>query len=284
MNAALRQARGEVIIRVDGHCEIAPSYVRRCVELLDSGEIQGVGGPIQTCGETYLARGIAAAMSHPFGVGDLAFRIEDNPHRLADSVPFPAYSREIIQKAGPYDVELVRNQDDEYNYRLRKLGAKILLSGEVRSRYYSRGNLLSLWRQYFWYGFWKVRVLQQHPMQMRPRQFVPPFFITFLVSFLVITLWHPPVWNVLMVLLGVYTSLVLVVSIVVGMRDELSLIPVVPLAFVILHFSYGFRIPLGAGLFCQPLARPSSAHVVARHISAMIWYDNDDPYNSYCEE
>ena len=53
---------------------------------------------------------------------------------LADTVPFPAYWRETVRRAGPYDEELVRNQDDEYNYRLRKLGAKILLAADVQIR------------------------------------------------------------------------------------------------------------------------------------------------------
>ena len=73
---------------------------------------------------------------------------------LVDTVPFPAYTREIIQKVGFYDEELVRNQDDEYNYRIRKLGGKILLAPDVKSKYYSRSSIRKLWSQYFQYGYW----------------------------------------------------------------------------------------------------------------------------------
>ena len=49
---------------------------------------------------------------------------------LTDTVAFPAYTRAAVERAGPFDEELVRNQDDEYNYRLRKLGARILLAAD----------------------------------------------------------------------------------------------------------------------------------------------------------
>ena len=82
-----------------------------------------------------------------------------------------------MERAGPFDEELVRNQDDEYNYRLRKMGARILLASDIRARYYSRSSLRSLWRQYLQYGYWKVRVMQKHPWQMKARHFVPLAFV-----------------------------------------------------------------------------------------------------------
>ena len=149
LNIAMRQASGEIIVRVDGHCEIATDYVRRCVIHIQNSGVDGVGGAITTVGETYLAEAIAVAMSFPFGVGDSAFRTLSGKTLLVDSVPFPAYTRAIIERAGLYDEELVRNQDDEYNYRLRKIGAKLLLAADVHSTYYSRSNLRSLWKQFY---------------------------------------------------------------------------------------------------------------------------------------
>ncbi|MCB1034312.1 MAG: glycosyltransferase family 2 protein, partial [Acidobacteria bacterium] len=140
LNAALKEARGEIIVRVDGHCEIAPDYLRRSVEHLSRGEASGVGGPIETVGEGYRAQAIAAAMSSNFGVGGSAFRTGRDEPSFVDTVAFPAYPRQILQKAGPYDEELVRNQDDEYNYRLRKAGHRLLLAPDVRSLYFSRAT------------------------------------------------------------------------------------------------------------------------------------------------
>ncbi|HEX9004828.1 MAG TPA: glycosyltransferase family 2 protein, partial [Blastocatellia bacterium] len=185
LNRAINEARGDIIVRVDGHCEIEPDYVRRSVEHLQNdgphGRVDGVGGPIETIGETAMAEVIAAAMSSSFGVGGSAFRTVKGRTMLTDTIAFPTYTREIIERGGEYDEELVRNQDDEYNYRLRKMGANLLLASDVRSRYYSRGTLKKLFKQYFQYGFWKVRVLQKHPRQMSLRQFVPPLFVSSLL-------------------------------------------------------------------------------------------------------
>jgi cellulose synthase/poly-beta-1,6-N-acetylglucosamine synthase-like glycosyltransferase len=107
LNAAIARARGEIIVRVDGHCEIERDYVRRCVEHLRNDGVDGVGGPLQTIGESFVARGIAVAMSSTFGVGDSAFRTVSNKTMLVDTIAFPAYTRDIVERVGLFDEELV---------------------------------------------------------------------------------------------------------------------------------------------------------------------------------
>jgi glycosyltransferase involved in cell wall biosynthesis len=244
LNRAIAQARGEIIVRVDGHCEIAADYVSRCVEHLRLGA-DGVGGPVQTVGETPLAQVIAAAMSSKFGVGDSAFRTVTGKTMLADTVPFPAYTRTIIDKAGPYDTELVRNQDDEYNYRLRKMGARILLAADVQSRYYSRSSLRSLWRQYRQYGYWKVRVLQKHPFQMSARQFVPPFFVAAVATAVCAAPFSAEGKIVLSAILSTYVAANLAAAVSVIRRHHLSRPAMLPLAFAALHTGYGVGFLVG---------------------------------------
>ena len=146
-----------MVIRVDGHCEVARDYVSRCVRHLLEDGVDGVGGSLVTVGETQRAKAIAAAMSSPFGVGGAAFRTAGSVTMPADTVPFPAYTRSMIEAAGPYDERFTKNQDDEYNYRIRKLGGKLLLAADVHSRYYSRATL---------------RVLGPPVLRLRPLQAV----------------------------------------------------------------------------------------------------------------
>ena len=246
LNTASAQAKGEVIIRVDGHCELAPNYVLSCVKHIENDGVDGVGGQIHTVGETWLAKVIAVAMSSAFGVGGSAFRTQGrNATMLADTVPYPAYKRAIVERAGPYDEQLVRNQDDEYNYRLRKMGAKILLADDVHSRYYSRGSLVSLWRQYFQYGYWKVRVMQKHPRQMRPRQFVPPAFVATLLASSLLA-WFNSFGQALLLLVSCsYLMLSLVASVWESRNSRLHYVVLLPLVFSILHISYGFGFLAG---------------------------------------
>ena len=245
LNAALARARGEVIVRVDGHCEIAPDYVRNCVKHLREDGVEGVGGPLETIGTTPMAEAIAAAMSSPFGVGGSAFRTVKDRTMLTDTVAFPAYTRAAIERAGLFDEELVRNQDDEYNYRLRKLGGRILLATDVQARYYSRSSLRSLFKQYFQYGYWKVRVLQKHPRQMSLRQFIPPLFVASLVVALLLATLFAWGWLILAAVGGSYLVANLMASLITAARGNLRQLFLLPPVFLALHLSYGAGFLLG---------------------------------------
>ena len=243
MNIALSHANGEVIVRVDGHCIIAPDYIRKCVEHIQKDGVDGVGGPMESIGETQMAKAIAIGMSSSFGVGNSAFRTMSGRSMLADTVPFPAYTREIIERVGFYDEELVRNQDDEYNYRIRKLGGKILLADDVRSTYFSRTSLKGLWRQYYQYGFWKVRVLQKHTRQMSIRQFVPPAFVLALVSSAMFI--FPPILRPFSSIVLLYLVANLSASLWTASKRSWASLPLLPFIFAILHLSYGLGFLIG---------------------------------------
>jgi succinoglycan biosynthesis protein ExoA len=244
MNIALRETKGDVVIRVDGHCLIAPDYVSKCVDHLNKDGVDGVGGPMESIGETKMAKAIAIGMSSPFGVGNSAFRTTSGRTMIVDTVPFPAYTCEIIKRAGLYDEELVRNQDDEYNYRIRGLGGKILLADDVRSTYFTRSSLRGLWRQYFQYGYWKVRVLQKHPRQMSMRQFVPPLFVLALVGSALLT--PSPAFRLFSIIVPLlYLMTNIVASIWTSSKQDFQYLGWLPFIFLILHLSYGLGFLMG---------------------------------------
>ena len=258
INAAMRVATGEIIVRVDGHCKIASDYVRRCVEHLEKGNVDGVGGPIETRGQTYLAKVIACAMSSKFGVGGSTFRTGTREAILVDTIAFPAYTRAIIEKAGPYDEELVRNQDDEYNYRIRKLGGRLLLAPDVKSHYFSRSSLQSLFKQYFQYGYWKVRVMQKHPRQMSIRQFIPPLFVLVIVLTSAISPFSSTARWAFAGVAATYLMANLRASIGTskGRWRSMALLPAV---FATLHFAYGVGFLAGLVKFWNRWGDKSTA-------------------------
>jgi GT2 family glycosyltransferase len=206
---------------------------------LSQDDVECVGGPIETIGETPAASVIALAMSVPFGVGNSAFRTVKGRTMLVDTVAFPAYTRAAIDRVGPFDEELVRNQDDEYNFRLRKLGGKVLLTPDIRSIYYSRSSFQSLWRQYFQYGYWKVRVMQKHPHQMSLRQFIPPAFTLSLLTLTAASFFT--VWGriLLGVCLGTYLLASLVYTLIAAVSIRKSWVILLPPAFWIIHIGFG---------------------------------------------
>ncbi|MFN2635145.1 MAG: glycosyltransferase [Thermoanaerobaculia bacterium] len=248
LNAAIRESRGEIVIRVDGHCEIARDYVLNCVQHLLSGEADAVGGSVTTVGIGTRAEAIARAMSSIFGVGTSKFRTVQGRNLLVDTVAFPAYKRDLLDSAGPFDEEFVRNQDDEYNYRLLEQGAKILLAADVQSRYYCRGSITSLARQYFQYGFWKVRVMQKHARQMRLRQFAPPFFVAFVLSSALLAAFSRFTIPFLVLALCYLTADV-AASVITARQGGARLFPWLILTFPAMHFSYGIGFWVGLARF-----------------------------------
>jgi succinoglycan biosynthesis protein ExoA len=245
LNLATAVSKGDVVIRVDGHCEVARDYVSRCVAHLVEDGVDGVGGTLVTVGETQRAKAIAAAMSSPFGVGGAAFRTAGSVTMYADTVPFPAYKRSMIEAAGPYDERFTKNQDDEYNYRIRKLGGTLLLAADVHSRYYSRATLRSLARQYYGYGLYKPWVFWKNPRQMKLRQFIPAGFVACLVVLAVLSaFWQWARWALLGVA-ALYVAASAAASLLTASRTDWRHLQVLPAAFAALHFCYGAGFLVG---------------------------------------
>ncbi|MGQ9459515.1 MAG: glycosyltransferase family 2 protein [Anaerolineae bacterium] len=236
LNLGLRHARGEIIIRVDGHCEIAPDYVHRCVEALQKTSADNVGGLQKAVGEASIGRAIALAIGSPFGVGNARFRYAARPG-WADTVYLGAYRREVFDRIGGFDEELVRNQDDEFNFRLTQAGGKIWLDPSIRSIYHSRACLRGLWRQYFQYGLYKVRVIQKRRGIPSWRHLVPAVFVLGLVGSLFLALvTRQPLWA--LGVAGPYAVANVAASLWTARHDPQAL-PFLPLAFATLHLAYG---------------------------------------------
>lgn len=245
MNILLRQVKGEIIIRVDGHCLIASDYVERCVNHLSKDGIVAVGGPMQTIESSATGKAISLAQSSKFGVGNSSFRTESGETKFVDTVPFPAYHKSLIDQVGLYDEELVRNQDDEYNYRIRSKGYSILLAKDVQSTYYSRSSFQKLWRQYYQYGFYKIRVLQKHPRQMSLRQFIPFLFVIGIFLLGVLAVITSRGWVALMFAIALYFIINLAFSFQLSFKHGFENLLRLSLAFAILHTSYGLGFIVG---------------------------------------
>jgi len=243
INIALQKARGDVIIRVDGHTIIAPDYVSQCVEALQRTDADNVGGRMNKIGIKRFGNVVALATSTPFGIGGGRFHYSDE-EEWVDTVYMGAWPRKVFEIIGLFDEELVRDQDDEFNYRLREEGGKILLSPKIKSEYTVRSSPVALWKQYFQYGFWKVRVLQKHPRQMSLRHFVPPAFVLSLViSVLLVLSPVPRSLSYIVTLLYLFANFS--ASIYTASNRGLRYLPLLPLTFAILHLSYGSGFLVG---------------------------------------
>jgi glycosyltransferase involved in cell wall biosynthesis len=244
LNSAIRQATGDVIIIIGGHAMIERDYVRRCVESLSETESDCVGGALDSVGIGYVGTAIAAAMSSRFGVGGSRFRIataESEP-RLTDSVPFPAYRQEVFKRVGLYNEVMVRHQDYEFNYRLRKAGGRVLLLPSVRIKYYVRSSLRNLWRQYWQYGIWKGSFLRSHPASLKIRHLIPPLFVLITALSVLLGLIAYARTSALLIAPGAYAAFMLVALAAMSRSGKLRYAPILPFVFACLHISYGLGV------------------------------------------
>lgn len=181
LNRAVAAARSDILLRLDAHASPARDFVERSVAALQAGAGECVGGLIEVepSEDRWLSRCIAAAVSHPIGVGDARHRYSTRPGPV-DSVPFVCFRRELVSRVGGFDEELHANQDFDFNFRVRRSGGTVWFDPSIRSVYYSRPTLGALARQYRRYGAWKVRMLGRrvgNAYALRPRQLAPPCLV-----------------------------------------------------------------------------------------------------------
>jgi succinoglycan biosynthesis protein ExoA len=249
MNIGIAAAQGQIIARVDAHTVIAPDYIRIGVEALQRTGADNVGGPMHAAGGGRWGTAIAVAMGSRFGIG--AYFHFGTAERDVGTVYMGMYPRHVFERIGLFDEELVRNQDDELNYRLRKAGGRVFFTPHMRSLYQNRQSVGALARQFFQYGLWKIRVLQKHPRQMRVRQFVPPLFVLAFVGTALVAPWSAAAARLFVTVIVAYAvALAAAVAAVAGRHGWHHMGRLV-VAFSTMHFSWGSGFLAGALWFAR---------------------------------
>jgi glycosyltransferase involved in cell wall biosynthesis len=241
LNAAIRQARGEVIVRLDAHAAYPSNYLRVLVLALQETGADNVSGVLVTlpAEDRPIPRAIAVGLAHTFGVGNSHFRIGTRTRRWVNAVQFGCYRRELFDRIGLFDEELVRNQDDEFNFRLIARGGRILLLPEVECRYYARGSLRQLARMCYQYGYFKPLVARKVGRIMTLRQLVPAAFVLGLLGFGLLGLWWVPGRWLFAGIAGAYATVAAVCAVLASLRHGPGCAGALLLVFPTMHVSYG---------------------------------------------
>ena len=238
LNLGIREARGDVIVRVDGHCLLEPDYVSQCVRCLRETGADNVGGLMQAVGQNYVSQVIALAISSFFGSGGSKFHYASK-EQYVDTVYLGAFRRSVFDKVGFFNERLVRNQDYELNYRLRAAGGKIFLSPAINSYYYGRSTLRDLWQQYFQYGFWKLEMIQMHPRSAQLRHLAAPLFVFCLFATGLLSLVHRGFLNLFLLAITSYLLASLLAALLIARRKGWRYFLLLPVAFAVMHFGWG---------------------------------------------
>ncbi|MEM7163212.1 MAG: glycosyltransferase family 2 protein [Bacteroidota bacterium] len=243
LNKAIQMCQGEVIIRMDAHSIYPKNYISELVFQLADLNADNVGGAwnIKPANQSPMAKAIAFSNRHPFGIGNAQYRYAQNTARLVDTVPFGCYPKRIFEEIGLFDEELIRNQDDEFNARLKKRGGKIFLIPSIKIDYFARPTFRLMSKMFYQYGLYKPLVNKKLGRISTLRQLFPALLILGTILGIIISI----IWPILIVLLifawALYLGISMVIAISQFKREGASRTSaLIPISFIIIHFSYGW--------------------------------------------
>jgi succinoglycan biosynthesis protein ExoA len=251
-NHGLAAARGDVIGRVDAHSAIAPDFVEAGVAALQRSGADGVGGVAQFVAETAQGRAIAVALNSPVGAGPASFRVGGD-ERETDTLVSGLYPRATWERTGPYDETLLRNQDDEWHYRVRRDGGTLLFTPTMQLTYAARESLGRLARQYYQWGEFRAVTIAKHHRPGSPRQLAPAL----LVAGLAVTTLLGPRRSA--VVAGAYLGAITIAGADAARRAGAPrLAPGVTAAIGTMHLAYGTGFWRGVARRSTPPSPPPS--------------------------
>lgn len=233
-NIGIKNAKGDIVIRLDAHSYVEDDFIAKNVEYLQKTDAVCVGGSICTVGKGYIGNAIASVLSSPFGVGNSKFRYSKR-EEYVDVVAYGAYWKKIFDEVGLFNESLARNQDLDMHSRIRRSGGKLFLTPEIKSYYCSRLSIRSLTKQAFNNGYWNIITL--HAISLR--HLVPFAFVLSLCLSLGLTIFTEVGKFLLLIIIGAYFLLAVFFSFRSGLQKRIRYIPILPIIFFLFHFSYG---------------------------------------------
>jgi glycosyltransferase involved in cell wall biosynthesis len=246
LNLCIERADGDLVVRLDCHSRYHSDYLRRLAELATTTGGWNVGGRTVARGVTPMERAVATAMVSPFGGIDWTRMTGETPVEV-DTVKFGAFRPIAFRKAGNFDEQMVRNQDDEFNLRIEEAGGKIFLDPTIAIDYLPRGSLRAVWSQYSQYGFWKVAVMTKHRRVLTLRSMAPLVFVGSLALLALLAPFSRTARAVLAGELAAYIG----GALLFGTRETLArgespaLLPRVLAVFPAFHLAYGTGMARG---------------------------------------
>ncbi len=244
IEAGLRAATGEVMVRCDAHTLLPPGYLRRVAETLERTSAACVGGRQKPVGATLFERALGIGITSWLGSGGARYRI-GGPEGPSDTVYLGSYRVDALDAVGGYDPTFRKNQDYELNWRLRQHGETVWFDPQLEVIYRPRSTLRALAKQYFNYGRWKQVMLRRHPASVRARHLAAPAIVLALAAAAALALAGFP--RLALIPSAGYILTIVGGAAVMGLRRRESAAVLLPVVLAAMHLSWGigFFLPPG---------------------------------------
>jgi glycosyltransferase involved in cell wall biosynthesis len=246
LNRAIKLSKGDVIVRLDAHSVYPANYISRLVDELDARpDAWNVGGcwDTQAGANTNEAKAIVLTSSHPVGIGNADYRLSGKKIKEVDTVPFGCFRREVFDKIGLFDEDLIRNQDDEFNARIIENGGKIFLIPDLKIQYFARPTLSKMSKMFYQYGYYKPLVNKKINKPATLRQFAPLLLVIGFIAGWIPALFWPFFACIYLIGIGFYLISLLFVALTLGKSVQVKLFCWI--TFILIHFSYGWGYLIG---------------------------------------
>ncbi len=241
VNTGIRQSRGDFVLIAGAHATYPYDYISNCIKEITLYNADNVGGVLLTLPyeKSHTAELITEVLSNPFGVGNSKFRTGSKEPVETDTVFGGCYRRDVFNKYGLFNENLVSTSDYEFNRRIKRSGAKIMLIPNIVITYYTRSTLSTFLQNNFRNGYWAIFPIaftDHFPVSVR--HLVPLIFSFAMICLAIISFINSFALILLLLLISVYFMTAIVFTLRSAknkFRDFFSM----PLLFFGLHFIYG---------------------------------------------
>lgn len=253
VNIGIKNSKNDIIIRLDAHSQYPTNYISKCVHYLNTTGADNVGCLVNTyCGGTIVEKSIAGVLTSKFGVGNSKFRL-NSKSGYVDTVPYGTFRKILFEKIGYFNEELLRSEDNEFNYRIRKNGGKVYLFNDISSTYYPRKNVLSLLKMAFQNGKYATYTNYFIPHSMGIRHFVPLLFVISIIFGIIFMILNIKFIKICFFLeLVLYLILDLIFSFK-NIKKGFRLCILMCFLYPMFHISYGMGSIVGIGKIVMSL-------------------------------
>jgi len=243
LNLGIENSKGEIIIKMDAHTCYEKDYISKCVKHLKESGAENVGGVLITlpAKDTLIAKAIAFSLSHFFGAGNSYFRTGSKDPKEVDTVAFGCYKKDVFKKIGLFNEKMIKIEDFELNYRIRKSGGKIMLFPDIKAIYYpSSDNLIDFFSHNFVDGSWTTYPIKFGFSSVSWRHLVPLVFVLGLTGSIILSFFFEVFTLLFILIVCLYFIINALFSFQISVKEkDLRLFFILPIVFFLRHIGYG---------------------------------------------